>query len=548
MVRFGRLPVRTRAVQDNAMPARRGWWIPPAGLVLVYLYSFPYLEKIRNANELPRIYLVHAIVDRGALDIDAECRRWGGVVDTAVYGGRTFSNKAPGLSFAGVPVYAALKRLHGLAGRAPPTLREETYFLRLLCVTLPQLAFLLVLWRLSGRFSQDPVARRLVVLGYALGTLALPFSLLYIAHEPATVLIGCAFYLLVGAAPAWRLVLAGLCAGAAVLVEYQAAFFALPLLAYAMVTVRPVGRLGFAVLGALPPAGALAAYHRACFGSIWRTAYPYSTSPAYRALHQQGLLGLTHPTWRHFFDGFLAPGNGLFVLAPWLVLGLVGLWLLLRARAPRGPRNREALLCAAMLLTAVWFLSSFLFAGPGWHGWEIGPRYIAIAVPFFALPSARAFERARAHSGLAIGAAALLFSSVVLHVGASLTFPLWPDKLWNPVVELAWPLLRDGFAPYNLGRLVGLPGRLQLWPAFAVALALVLWALPGARVRVVAAVLGCALLLLFWLAPRTPSPDSVGVARWIESIWEPPPAQPPPAQQPPAPAQAAHPPPPPALR
>ena len=49
---------------------RRGWF--PAAIVLLYLYNFPYFAGINSANELPRIYLTMAIVDRGALNIDPE--------------------------------------------------------------------------------------------------------------------------------------------------------------------------------------------------------------------------------------------------------------------------------------------------------------------------------------------------------------------------------------------------------------------------------------------------------------------------------------------
>src|SRR5690242_7429368 len=124
-------------------PPRRSALAMAAGLTLVYLYAFPYLEQIHNANELPRIYLVQSIVERGALDIDDGVRRYGMVVDVSEHRGHFYSNKAPGLSLLGVPVYALQRAFHRATGRPPPTLRAQTYALRLCCVTLPSLLFLL---------------------------------------------------------------------------------------------------------------------------------------------------------------------------------------------------------------------------------------------------------------------------------------------------------------------------------------------------------------------------------------------------------------------
>jgi hypothetical protein len=488
------------------------------GLAFVYLYAFPYLEQIHNANELPRIYLVEAIVERGKFEIDQEVRRYGAVVDLSEYGGHLYSNKAPGLSLIGVPVYLAQRAWHRLIGRPPPTLRERTFALRLFCVTLPSLLFLSVVWRLTGLYSDSHPARQAALISYALGTQALPFSLLYIAHQPSAILCGTAFALLAAAPSALGLAWAGLCLGGAVMVDYQAAFCLLPLAFYALWRVRPIWRLSFAVAGAVPPLLLLGIYHRACFGSVLSTGYAHSVTPAFRVLHGQGILGLTRPSLRNFTEGFFALDNGLFALAPWLLLGVAGLLMRLR----RGQERRgEAAAAAAVVVSMSLFLVSITFARVGW---SMGPRYITIAVPFLAAPAAAAMEAAARRTVLLLGATALRVASSLIYVGSALVFPLWPDKLRNPVVEIAWPLVRDGFAPYNLGSWVGLPMRLAMIPVFAVALLLVLAPARPHLLRLGSLVLGTALVLCFWLGPRSPGADSTGVARWIESIWEPRPA------------------------
>src|SRR5262249_5867034 len=161
-------------------------------------------------------------------------------------------------------------------------------------------------WKLTGLFAEKRRARQAALVGYALGTLALPFSLLYISHQSATALIATAFFLLAGAPTNLRLFFAGLSLAGAVLFDYQAAFFALPLGVYALFRVRPLWRLGLCAAGSVLPALALGAYHRACFGGALRTGYAYSTVTAFREIHHQGLLGLVRPTWANFVEGFFA--------------------------------------------------------------------------------------------------------------------------------------------------------------------------------------------------------------------------------------------------
>ena len=50
---------------------RNGWLI---AIVAAYLYVFPYFPAIQSANELPRVYLVKAIVDEHTFKIDSGVR------------------------------------------------------------------------------------------------------------------------------------------------------------------------------------------------------------------------------------------------------------------------------------------------------------------------------------------------------------------------------------------------------------------------------------------------------------------------------------------
>src|SRR5262249_40913626 len=147
-------------------------------------------------------------------------------------------------------------------------------------------------------------------------------------------------------------------------------------------TLRPraalVRAVALAVAGAAPPIAALLAYHAACFGSPWRTGYDASTTFAF--FHQHGFLGITALRWEAFWGSLFRPDNGLIALSPWWLLAIPGCAVLWR----RGQRPAAAIAVAVAVLYVL-FISSINF----WRaGWEVGPRYITVMLPFLLPPIA----------------------------------------------------------------------------------------------------------------------------------------------------------------
>src|SRR5215471_14440659 len=70
-----------------------------------------FLPPDNNPNELTRLEAIVAWVDHGTFSIDVVIPRLGDTMDKSVWNGRHFSNKAPGLIFAAIPVYRALRSL-----------------------------------------------------------------------------------------------------------------------------------------------------------------------------------------------------------------------------------------------------------------------------------------------------------------------------------------------------------------------------------------------------------------------------------------------------
>ncbi|MBN2573060.1 MAG: hypothetical protein JXP73_00715, partial [Deltaproteobacteria bacterium] len=302
------------------MPGLRWWHF--LVFAVIYLYAFPYFDKLRNANEMPRLLLTQQIVDRGVLYLDGRLGHLGSSNDLSIGpSGKQFANKSPGPSFVGVPVYALTKPFGRLS------IRDAMWALRAGAVALPSLLLLPFLYRVTRRFSDDENARRAALAAYALASPVVPYSMLLYSHVLAAVCMGGGFaasvYLVRGRPrrPWLVAILAGLLAGMAPSMDYQATLAAPLIWIYVLVRARPrLRRAALFAAGALPPLLGLLAYHKLCFGSPFRISYSLGVDTA----PKQGVLGFIGPNWNAFRDVLFEPANGLLVLAPWVVLALVG--------------------------------------------------------------------------------------------------------------------------------------------------------------------------------------------------------------------------------
>lgn len=471
-------------------------------IAVAYLYLFPYFPKIHSANELPRAYLVKAIAGGGTFAIDREVARWGATADVSPWGGHQYANKAPGASLLVVPVYAAVSAIAG-----EPSLAATVWLCRVVGGVIPMLWFLLLLERFLARWA-EPAVVRLVLVAYALGSMAMTYSILFLAHQLAAVCVGAAWIFALDYASGRRgaraIAVAGALAGAAVLVEYQAAF-ALPVIALHAASKlrgwRAIGRAaGIAALAAAVPIAGLLAYHAACFGSPLRTGY--DASQTFASFHQHGFLGITELRWAAFRGSTIAPDHGLIALAPWWLIAIPGAVVVWR----RGERD-TVLACGAIAAIYLLFVSSINF----WRGgWSVGPRYITVMLPFLLpLVAAAIGAAARWLRGVACGMIAV---GVIVYCSAAATFPHWPDRYRHPLYEVTFRLLADGLAAPSAGSWLGAAGVAGALPFFALAGALLGWAIvraAGARALAIAAIIAAAVVGSSAWLPRTPDAEAV---------------------------------------
>ncbi|MEP6993719.1 MAG: hypothetical protein ABI968_04280 [Acidobacteriota bacterium] len=464
-----------------------------AALTILFSGTFP---PFANPNELSRIEMVVAAADLSTFAIDPVLHRLGDHEDKSIADGKTYSNKAPGLALAAIPVYRLLR-----AALPSPSRPSEPIvpILRFLTVSL---VCALALARLGRRLSAqaNPAVAPLIVAAVAFGTPFLFYGRSFFAHAWTAALLFLSWDLLrvceerraIRRMGLW-VVAAGFLAGWAVISEYSLAPVALLLClrAAAHRTWRTAGFFGF---GAAIALAILAVYNAICFGSPWVLSSAREAYPAYNQLSAQGLFGFGPPSARIAAAYLFHPARGILLFSPFLLWSIPGFLRWWRSR-----ENRPD--CAFCLAgTSLFFV--VMTGYPNWHGgWSLGNRYLLPVVFFPALAIGYALA-----TPLSRG---LFAASVVLaaatHLVLTSSWPYFPENVpWPAATGSGWFLARGWIAP---GLWDGIPGGAGLAlaiAALAVAVPLVLalrCAAPTSPRPAVAALLGLAPLVALLLRP-----------------------------------------------
>jgi hypothetical protein len=432
------------------------------GAIAFVLLWFPSIyPRFISPNELSRVLLTRAIVEDGTMRLDAQVARSGEFSDLAKFDGHYYSDKAIGTSLLAVPFYWSWFHLFG-----PLNDFFSVLLCRLFVVTLPAIglaAFLLRRW-------QSPLA----VLAMFLGSVVLPQSLSFTGHVPMTVLIVIVAELVLEARPRSHrfYLLMGALTGAAIVIDYTAALFAVLLAAHLMW--KRTGWLYLAGVAAV--ASVVLIYNAMHFAGPFDPAYHHMIGARDQANRAGALLGAGLPRLDALWGLTFGKMRGLFLLSPFLLACV---------------RRRDF----AMVIAAAYLLAAA--AIPDWHGgWCLGSRYLVPAVPFLL----RAVQKENALFAIGAGWA------IPLHVVAVATWPLIPfDRtLRFGSIELPAFLARHDLFAISIGNVIGLPAMLSSAIAVAIALGAYLL-LSGRRAMVLA---GCAAYVIaaVWLA-ATVSPQ-----------------------------------------
>jgi hypothetical protein len=271
-------------------------------------------------------------------------------------------------------------------------------------------------------------------------------------HAPAALGLGLALYGITRTHPdeprAAALIGAGL--GWAFLSRYTTVACAMVVALYYLVHDRR--RFGWLAAGALPFAAFWMYYSWRIYGSPLRTGYDVETRAA--------SIELVGDFPFHLYQTFFNPSRGIFVYSPFLLVGLVGLWVLLREYRRGLPRGEGLAAVGVFSLTAFLVAAIVALYGQWSGGWSYGYRSASecalLLTPPFAVVADRCWRR---WSGRF-----LLVAVLGLSVGIHALEWAFPNDIWNERTELqSWPqILVHGQYAYE--RVTSAMVR-RLWPA-----------------------------------------------------------------------------------
>lgn len=374
--------------------------------ILSLVVAYGALVQGPGWNQNSHYALVRAVAE-GTPVIDRtryETGKWWVTGDISVYRGHTFSQKAPGMAFATLPAYVALKAAG--KGHAVEDPSGQLWFLGLLGVVVPALVLLILVRKLANEL--EPGLGTAAALTLGLATLMLPFATLFFSHILSALLGFAAFAVLWyerrGPPRLAYVAAAGVLAGYAITTEFPNAMIAgilgLCALARSGRLRRALAYSGGAIVGLVP----LLAYDQWAFGSPLHISYQNTVG-----FGTTGSLFFATPSFHRLVEVLFAP-TGVITTTPVLALAAVGTVLLYRRRL-----RFEALAVTAVAFAFLLLESSYRFP---FGGASPGPRYLIPMLPFLALPLATACRR------MPLTTLALAGASAAEMVAATITHPI----------------------------------------------------------------------------------------------------------------------------
>ncbi len=345
-------------------------------LALLVVIAALTKTKPESWNDIARIASIESLVERGTWAIDDS--PWvDQTKDKVLLNGHFYSDKMPLLTFMGAGVYAVL---HGWgASLAPDCSQAGTFcayrWLTLILIGLPVALLVWLFFDLARRWVPLWVAV-IGTLALALGSMILPYALVFNHHAPAAASLFASFYLLVSRRTDRRwVVLAGFLAALAIAFDALSGIVAASVLAIAFVRLR--AGFVYVALGAAIPVLLTALLDLQIAGTVVPAYmmtngynYPGSAFPA-----TVGGNGTPDDYVAYAFRMFLG-GKGLFAYNPLLLLALAG--------AIRVGLDRQHPLRIEGLFTALGFvlLCLYLATNTGnYGGTGYGERWFIVAVP-----------------------------------------------------------------------------------------------------------------------------------------------------------------------
>jgi hypothetical protein len=447
-------------------------------LFYVSLFSFAYFYQASDQSTAARFDLIRSVLERRTLWIDGFCGY--NTADIINIQNHYYSVKAPGTSLTGLLPWSLISWMVSI----PLAAAHEslmwvilTYLTIVISISLPVALLVVVMYRFGKALGATPGRSAAIALLMAFATILFPYATEMTGEPVAAVCLMTSFYLVFTAAknPDYlRAGFAGFLAGWAVLGDFPSLLVAAAIGIYSLRKLPKWRHVFSFALGAAIVGGLLMLYNWGAFGGPFFMSYQGYKLPANQQFPEQavGFVGLTYPRLNILWNVLIDPQRGLFLCNPVLLLVIPGLLFFWRSG-----KHAEFYVVLEAILAFVLFNASFGESIVSWGGGTAtGPRQVTPAMPFFALAL---IFLPPTYNYLMAGLAGL---STLYMLAAISTNPHFPYEYGNPVWQFALPhYFRGDFSfnrdtyfgggavfgdsvAFNLGKLMGLPGPLQLVP------------------------------------------------------------------------------------
>jgi hypothetical protein len=220
-------------------------------LFISFLIIYSLFVHWIGSNDYSRLDLTKAMVDQKEFEIDSYINN---TPDRAFFGGHYYSVKPPGSSILAIPAYATWKTIYNflpyditkndsnsnetISWRAVNATISMPQHLSLFdSVTLMLLPILfgsvigalsvVLFYKIIDKFPVSKNGKLLAVLSYGIGSLILPYSIVWFRENIATLLCLLLYYLISNFRGRRNIFFAGLLAGFIIVVDYPAAIISL---------------------------------------------------------------------------------------------------------------------------------------------------------------------------------------------------------------------------------------------------------------------------------------------------------------------------------
>ena len=355
-------------------------------IFFLVLIVFGYFFRCGGWNQNARYDAIFAFVEPGTSDyhtfhIDRfVANPKAGLTNTgdwAYYNGHFYSNKAPGTTLIGIPIYTVIfhfEQLLGISWNHPYIEILNAYLLNFFLSIIPAAFGIVFFYKLMLLYGNSSVRAASLSLILAFATFVFPYSTSLWGHVTAMSFIIFSLYCIEKKDSA-LLFFAGLFAGLATLTDYLAI---LPTLFLGILVLwRDKRKLLFYIAGGIPSAIILLLYNNHCFGSPFAMSSSYSAPGFINPEKFLGLFGL--PDLRIIFELTFGLRRGIFLAAPILLFAIPALYFLVKQKKEM---KQSILIACCTVISFILVNASF----NGWHGGHsIFSRYQIVALPFWIL-------------------------------------------------------------------------------------------------------------------------------------------------------------------